>query len=169
MQNLKRADEIEAGDKISFPNILEVENLRAVLGGHQLLTFMVNDWKDFIDINLPEGYLLAVHNTPEEMPDEGELLDRLLTLMLQQKFITKPTKPMLEVLGFMAENQLLDIPRLIKLTNDLGPFESEPPMGNPAWKLEGNEWVYHKELDETPCDGCNIEIKNCTCEPIQAL
>ncbi|HFA48085.1 MAG TPA: hypothetical protein ENJ95_03595 [Bacteroidetes bacterium] len=27
--------------------------------------------------------------------------------------------------------------------------ENNPPMGNPAWKMENGEWVYHADLDET--------------------
>lgn len=58
----------------------------------------------------------------DEMPHEAETMDRLMALVVQTIPIDKG---IFDTLGFLVENQLVDIPRLIELTNDLGPFEAE--------------------------------------------
>ncbi len=151
----------------------------------------------------PNSFIAIIQDEAElpDMPDEAEMLDRVLALAVQHGPVDKET---FELLGFLLEAQVFDTARLIDLTNDLEAYTApdvrscrvcgctdddcsqcieatggpctwvnedhtlcsrcEPPMGNKAWVLEGSVWVYHKELDETPCDECNFRKKECTCK-----
>lgn len=205
--NLKIAAEVQIGEKINLALPIEVVGKKLLFDAATYsLTLQINENK-YASLDIEADSFLAVQNEPEEMPDEDETLDRLLALVTKN---TPITNAFISALTMLIESQVFDIPRLIELTNELGPFDlgplrkcrvchctdddcsqciaatrgpcswveedlcsrcaysyttanQLPPMGNPAWKLEGNEWVYHKELDETPCDDCHHPIKNCTC------
>ena len=155
MSVLIKADKIHVGNAISFPKALEVI-ATGVNSQNVILWIKINEEKE-CRLEYPADSILEVHE-PEgeapEMPDEGEIWDRLLSLAVMPGPIDKNA---CDVLAYLAVNQVIDIPRLIELTNDLGPFEATPvrkcrvcgctdddcsqcieASGGPCWWVEKN-------------------------------
>jgi len=119
--NLKRADEIHIGEKVSLATALEVVGV-GNFGGNKVLTLAINPERQ-VSMYLHPDSFLAVHDEPEEMPDNGEIMDRLLAVIVQY---TPITKSIMDAVEALVVNNLLDIPSVIELTNDLGPFDLGP-------------------------------------------
>jgi hypothetical protein len=199
----REARYINVGDKIRLGDFLEVVSKNLLFDANTFSITLQESEEKYIALDIEADSLVELE-APDEMPDEGEIMDRLMALAREHCHIGTRTYLVLEML---VEKGVIDISRLIEITDDLGPVGADifgepvrscrvcgctdddcskcieatgepchwvgedlcsrcaiPPMGNKAYKLEGNEWVYHKELDETPCDDCHLPIKDCFCK-----
>ncbi len=129
MSALIKAGLIEVGTMLSLPpkEALTIEPCNG-RPDYLKLTLKITDTKTAY-LFFPADSFLEVHDpNPEtpEMPDEEEILERVLALAISPG-PTLEGIPVAQVLAWLVECNVFDIPRLIELTNDLGPFESGLP------------------------------------------
>ncbi len=158
MSRLVRAYLIEVGNIVNFNKRFEVKTKRVRA---DIATFFlkINDEKS-IKIIMPADSFLEVHDPnpePTEMPDETEILDRVLALAI----VPGRTLPY-EVLAYLVEQQVFDIPRLIELTNDLGPFEAEPTAKCRVCGCTDDDCSQCIEATGEPCSWANEDHTLCS-------
>lgn len=115
------ADWVTEGQTISIPPTT-VTTITSGGPDNLWLIFRINDEKSF-SMLYPRNRPLIIHDDePDDMPDEAEIMDRLTALVAQPGPVGSNIN---DVLAYLFENQVIDIARLIEITNDLGPVDAD--------------------------------------------
>ncbi len=122
MSILIKADKIQVGQMVSTlpKEVCKVEKTSSTI----TVWVKVNDIKTAY-IGYPKDSFLEVHERESEaaeMPDDSELIDRVVALLFNCVPKMHCTSDALDAITHLVQSEVFDIPRLMDITNDFGPF-----------------------------------------------